>query len=142
MFALAWAVACVVVGARTNAVSRCPQDIAAYRLECELLGTSPQCWSDGGLVFDQVSWVSAGGVGIFAQEHGQGWCRCEWGHLDLRNYCSRSTSDCAEGRVMGRCFGFGMSCLLGALWNWRFAVANSGLRLLASPRLRAMLMRT
>ena len=101
MFALAWVIACVVVGAWTDAGGRLPLRtllfpgwsvsqgpirsvtwLSRISLRALIVRLCVNAWH-GGLAVDQVSGVGAGGAGVFARESGQCWFRREWGHLDL-----------------------------------------------------------
>ena len=43
---------------------------------------APQVWTDGSLVLDQVTGVSAAGAGFFAHQSEHCWSDRRWGHLD------------------------------------------------------------
>ena len=47
------------------------------------LARSPDVWTDGSLVRDEVSGVCSGGSGVFAFASGSCWFRRSWGHLEL-----------------------------------------------------------
>ena len=47
------------------------------------LSASPDVWTDGSLVRDEVSGVCSGGAGVFTFASGSGWFRRSWGHLEL-----------------------------------------------------------
>ena len=43
---------------------------------------APEVWSDGSLVFDWVTGVSAAGAGFFAHQSEHCWSSRRWGHVD------------------------------------------------------------
>ena len=47
------------------------------------LGASPDVWTDGSLVRDEVSGVCCGGAGVFAFTSGSSWFHQSWGCLEL-----------------------------------------------------------
>ena len=47
------------------------------------LSRSPDVWTDGSLIRDEVSGVCSGGAGIFSFAFGSSWFRRSWRHLEL-----------------------------------------------------------
>ena len=68
----------------------------------------PKVWSDGSMVLDSVTGVSAAGAGMFAHQSELCWSDRRWGHVDrVRSdhvahscrgfcFCPWSFADCAE----------------------------------------------
>ena len=47
-----------------------------------VLGASPDVWTGGSLVRDEVSGVCCSGAGVFAFTSGSSWFNRSWGHLE------------------------------------------------------------
>ena len=63
---------------------------------------APEVWTDGGLVSDQVTGVSAAGAGFFAHQSEHCWRDRRWSHVDHVHL---------DGVVLGLCRLFsGLRC--------------------------------